>query len=118
MPRLQCLAVLTLVPVFAAGVMLFGSRRMLGRFLAIEDLPVAEDHVMRDAFPALTKFIVDDRDRLLVSALTAILDARADEAIVVGVLYGAGHMACVGRELARAGYRPRRAEWLTVFDFD
>lgn len=117
-PWLQRLAVLTLVPAFAAGMRVFGSRRVLSRFLAVEDLPTPESHALRDAFPALMTFIVDDRDRLLADALRAIMDARADEAITVGVVYGAGHMAGVVSELAQAGCRPRRAQWLTVFDFD
>lgn len=117
-PWLQRVAVLVLVPFFAVGLRVFGSRRMLARYLATEDLPTVEEHAVREAFPALTKFIVDDRDRLLASALAAILDARAGEAIVVAVVYGAGHMAAVVRELAGQGYRPRRAEWLTVLDFD
>jgi len=36
----------------------------------------------------------------------------------VAVVYGAGHMPGVVHHLATAyGYRPRDAEWLTVFDF-
>jgi hypothetical protein len=117
-PLVQRFAVLTLVPLFAVAFMLFGSRRVLARYLGTEDLPTVEDHAVREAFPALTKFIVDDRDQLLVNALISILDARADEPILVGVVYGAGHMAAIVRELAIHGYRPRRAEWLTVFEFD
>jgi len=116
-PWLQRLAVLSVVPVLALGLSIFGSRRMLGRFLATEDLPTPEDHELRDAFPALTKFLVDSRDTMLVDALVSIVNARANEPIVVGVLYGAEHMRTVVKELAKQGYRPRRAEWLTVFDF-
>jgi hypothetical protein len=117
-PLIQRLAVLTLVPVFALGLRIFGSRRVLGRFLATEDLPTLEDHAVREAFPALMKFIGDDRDAMLADALASILGARADEPIVVGVVYGAEHMRAVVKVLARHGYRPRRAEWLTVFDFN
>jgi len=42
---------------------------------------------VRQAFPALTNLIGDDRDRMLVRTLVSILS------------------------------RPRRAEWLTVFEF-
>ena len=36
----------------------------------------------------------------------------------VAVVLEAGHMPAVTRELYRQfGYRPRSAEWLTVFDF-
>ena len=88
MPWLQRVAVLVLVPFFAFGLRVFGRRRMLARYLAAEDLPTVEGHAVRKAFPAVTKFIVDDRDRLLASALAAIVAARAGEAIVVAVVSG------------------------------
>jgi hypothetical protein len=117
-PWVQRLAVFTLVPVFAVGMRIFGSRRVLGRFLATEDLPTWEDHAVREVFPALTKFIGDDRDKMLADALVSILTTRTDEEILVGVVYGAEHMRAVVKELALHGYRPRSAAWLTVFDFD
>ncbi len=116
-PLVHRLAVLALVPVFATAFRLFGSRRVMSRFLATDDLPTPEEHQIRQAFPALTNLIGDDRDRMLVRTLVSILSARADEPIVVAVVWGAGHMAAVIRELARYEYRPRRAEWLTVFEF-
>jgi hypothetical protein len=42
---------------------------------------------------------------------------RCQEPIEVAVVYGAEHMASVIRYLlGRYGYRPREAQWLTVFD--
>jgi hypothetical protein len=117
-PWMQRLAVLILVPVVAVGLRIFGSRRMLGRFLAREDLPAPDEHVAHEAFPALTKFVLDDRDKMLADALSGIVAARADEPILVGIVYGAEHMRPVVTKLATRGYRPRRAEWLTVFEFD
>jgi hypothetical protein len=36
----------------------------------------------------------------------------------IAVVYGAGHMPALTRYLvAKYGFRPREAEWLTVFDF-
>src|SRR5258708_2237702 len=117
-PWVHRVAVLTLIPVFALALKLFGSRRVLGRFLGRDDLPTPQDHGLRQAFPALTEMILDERDRLLVNALVSILAARRDQPIVVGVAYGAAHMTAVVRELAGHGYRPRRAEWLTGVDVD
>jgi hypothetical protein len=117
-PLVQRLAVLTLVPLFAVALRLFGSRRVLARYLGTDDLPTVEDHAAREAFPALTKFIVDDRDQLLINTLISFLVTCAAAPILVGVVYGAEHMIATVRELATHGYRPRRAEWLTVFDFD
>jgi hypothetical protein len=58
------------------------------------------------------------RDTLLADCLASIYNAHRDETFDVAVVYGAGHMPAITRELNRRfGYRPRRAEWLTVFDF-
>jgi hypothetical protein len=52
-----------------------------------------------------------------VAALVQIHLKRSGEPIDVAVVYGAGQMSAVARYLlARHGYRPREAEWLTVFD--
>jgi hypothetical protein len=117
-PWLHRLGVLVLVPVFALGFRLFGSRYMLGTCLATDDEPNELDEQVREMSPAMTKLIVDDRDRLLAEALDALVGARGAEPIVVGVVYGASHMPAVVRALAACGFKPRTAEWLTVFGYD
>jgi hypothetical protein len=116
-PWLQRAVIIGLVPVFAMAFRLFGDRRMLARYLATDDLPTAQEQQLHLTFPALTKLLLADRDRLLVRAIETILAARAAESINVGVLYGADHLPAVVRALAERGYRPRKAEWVTVFDF-
>jgi hypothetical protein len=44
------------------------------------------------------------------------LTERCDESIAVAVLYGADHIPAIAAGLMdRYRYRPRKAEWLTVF---
>ncbi len=58
------------------------------------------------------------RDGLLVDCLASIHEAHHNENINVAVVYGAEHMPAITHELLRRyGYRPRTAQWLTVFDF-
>jgi hypothetical protein len=117
-PALQQIAVYGLVPVVALGFWLVGSRRLLSRYLVAEDLPDLADGLAREHAPDLTELVVDKRDALLLAALDAIHAERSAEPIAVAVLYGARHMPAVAHQLlARYGYRPRAAEWLTVFEF-
>jgi hypothetical protein len=114
-PRLQ---VWCLVPVFAAGMALFGSRRFLARELgSLDDLPAREEWVP-EGFKTLEGLILDERDRLLLDALASIHEQRCHEPIAVAVVYGAQHMLAVVQSLsARFGYRPVGADWLEVFKF-
>jgi hypothetical protein len=51
-------------------------------------------------------------------ALASIYKERHHGEIDVAVVYGAGHMPVIAHAMQRRyGYRPRTAEWLTVFDF-
>ena len=106
------------VPVFAAGMLLFGTRRVLGRYLALDDLPTREQEITDAALEDVYGVIVRDRDALLIDALTSIHQEHAAEPIKVAVVYGAGHMPAVAAMLvSRLGYHARSAEWLTVFDY-
>ncbi len=117
-PLLHRLVMWCVAPLFAAGMMLVGTRRMLGRYLAVDDLPTREQELQREAFEDMDTVVVDERDALLVDALVSIHSQRSAEAVSVGVVYGAAHMPAVAAGLlARLGYRARSAEWLTVFGY-
>jgi hypothetical protein len=105
-----------LVPLFACGIALFGSRRFLARGLgSLDDLPAREERVP-EGFEDMERLIVDDRDKLLLDALASIHEQRCHEPIEVAVIYGAEHMRAVVHDLsARFGYRPVSADWLNVF---
>lgn len=116
--RLHRLLIVPAVPVFAVAMLLFGTRRVLGRYLALDDLPTREQEMAEAAFGDIDKVIVRDRDTLLIEELTSIHKERCAEAMKVAVVYGAGHMPAVAAVLvARLGYHARSAEWLTVFDY-
>jgi hypothetical protein len=117
-PILHRVLLLLLAPVVGAAFWLAGTRRMLARHAAIEDLPDATDVILRDKAQALTELLLDQRDALLAAALDEVLVQHRNESIDIAVVYGAGHMPGLTRYLAgKYGYRPRTAEWLTVFDF-
>jgi hypothetical protein len=117
-PPLHRLAVWWLVPLFALSFALLGTRRTLSRYLAHDDMPTPMEDLARHATPQLTELILDHRDRLLIDCLASIHHEHHSERLDVAVVYGAGHMPAITHELLRRyGYRPRSAEWLTVFDF-
>lgn len=118
LPLLQRLTVWTLTPAFAAAFTLLGTRRTLSRYLATDDLPTHLEEQARQAASNLTELILDHRDALLMDCLASVHQARKTEDIDVAVVYGAGHMPALTRQLLRRyGYRPHTAEWLTIFDF-
>lgn len=91
-----------------------GTRRMLAEHMAMNDLPEGLD--LEDLpFAGIEDLVVDQRDRRLVDALTAIDTERSGEDVTVGVVYGAAHMRAVIRTLWALGYRPGPGDWLTVF---
>jgi hypothetical protein len=117
-PILQRFVLLLVAPVMGAVFWLLGTRRMLARYAATEDLPDAAEIMVRDKAQALTELLLDRRDALLATALDDVLVQYADEPVDIAVVYGAGHMPALTRYLvAKYGFRPREAEWLTVFDF-
>ena len=117
-PILHRVLLLLVAPVAGAAFWLVGNRQMLARYAATEDLPDEASVMMRDTAPALTELLLDQRDALLSAALDEVLVQHRDEAIDIAVVYGARHMPALTRYLAaKYGFRPRTAEWLTVFDF-
>ena len=117
-PALHRVLLLLAAPVAGAVFWLAGTRRMLARHAATEDLPDAAEVMLRDKAPALAGLLLDQRDALLAAALDDILARHRDEAMDIAVVYGAGHMPGLTRYLAaRYGFRPRTAEWLNIFNF-
>ncbi|HEY1698818.1 MAG TPA: hypothetical protein VGG75_03765 [Trebonia sp.] len=117
-PLAQRLLVACLTPWAALSLALLGTRRTIGRYLAVDDLPTSLTEQVRDKLPDLTRLVLDERDQLLTDCLESVLATRQHEDIDVAVVYGAQHMPAVVRELSRRhGYRPRTADWITVLDF-
>ena len=113
------LGVWTLVPLYAMGMLFFGSREVVARNAEVDDLPTREEaEVSGDEHVApFWRLLVDDRDAHLLSALDRIHEERCGEAIQVGVVYGASHMPAVVHHLSRRfGYWAHDADWMIVFE--
>jgi hypothetical protein len=119
MPLMLRLLVWTVVPVYALGMLFFGSREVLARHAELDDLP-SREHVEMTGDQHIAPFdqlLVDGRDVHLLAALERIHEERCNEAIQVAIVYGAGHMPTVVRYLGqRFGYWASDAEWMTIFE--
>ena len=112
--RLQ-LAVL--VPVFVVYLFLFGTRETLAENIALDDLPSSDEILLSDEdFEPLDSLIIDERDRILNEHI-ARLDNQQQDAKLIGIVYGAGHMRSTMKFLMqKLNYRIAKAEWVKVFD--
>ena len=108
---------LVLIPVFVVYLFLFGTRETLAENIALDDLPSSEETLLRDEdFEPFDSFIVDERDRRL-SEHIARLEEEQQEAKLIGIVYGAGHMRSTMRFLMqKLNYRVASSEWVKVFD--
>jgi len=101
--------------VISTALAIAGPRVLCDKDLEIHDYAFTA----REAYAAdapLAHMLTDTRDRELPRALSRLHDQRHLEPIKVGVVYGAGHMPAVSQGLAeRHRYRPRTAEWMTVY---
>lgn len=109
------LALISNAEVVGTALAVGGPRVLCTKDLEIHDFPftVREEQILDTP---LAHMAMDARDQMLLEALARVHEARALEPIRVGVVYGAAHMPAVSNGLAdRFGYRPRDAEWMTVF---
>jgi hypothetical protein len=117
-PLWRRLAIWFQMPLAALSFALRGNRRTFSRYLDISDVPAFAEAQVQQRYPELVKTVLDDRDDLLADFLDSLCQTRKHEDIDIAVVYGAAHMRAVTRELFRRhGYRPRTADWITVFDF-
>lgn len=119
-PWLQRVTFALFVPFYILWMLCLGSRRVIAKHLAIDDLPSPKEQALADAandkFEAMNELVVDRRDRLLLDALEQIHHQHASEPIKVGVVYGAGHTVVIVRALHKQyGYITRSGEWLDLF---
>jgi hypothetical protein len=103
-----------MVPLLTVAMAVGGRNWLLRRNFEVSD---DSEPRMRSSF--LHRVILEERDELLVAAVTRIHEERNGEAIDVAVAYGAAHMPAVVQTLVgRLGYRPiRGGEWLLAIDF-
>lgn len=98
-----------MVPFFTIVMLASGRQWLLTQHFEVNDLSEVRVRMF-------SKVIIDERDEELIRHLDRIHEERHDEPITVAVVYGAGHMPAVIRALARLGYRPRSATWLTAIE--
>ena len=105
-----------LVPVFVLYLFLFGTRETLAENIALDDLPTSEEILSKDGdLESYDSLVVDERDRILIEHI-ARLDEQ-QEAKLIGIVYGAGHMRNTMRFLMqKLNYRIAGSEWVKIFD--
>jgi hypothetical protein len=70
---------------------------------------------MLPATESLRECIVHARDRRLVEHLRSELEESDGTAKRIAIVYGAGHMRAVIRELTSLGYHCSESKWVTIF---
>jgi hypothetical protein len=120
-PGWQRTVALAAFPLYGLHLMAFGSRHSLARGLEVNDTDWYERRAAAATGPGneLLTVVGEKRDRLLMTALEAVHDTCAGEAITVAVVYGAMHVPPITNGLrSRHDYSVRSAEWLTVFGLE
>ena len=114
------LALYILAPIIGLARRWFGSRATLAKDVSIEDAPSLKELLMWDPETAgLSRAVLEARDERLIERLREQLDRRPAEHARVAIIYGAGHMRPLVRELThRYGYYADHSEWLTIFTAD
>ena len=105
-------------PLYGIWMRLFGTREMIAKRQAMEDLRTNEEMIM-DGDPdieALNEAMLDARDARFVEHLKAEIDAPRTPSQHVAVVCGAAHVRAIIRALSlQCGYVARDGEWMTVF---
>jgi hypothetical protein len=115
LPLAERAAINTAAPLFGLYLRLFVSRERLARQLELND-----DTMIDNWRPetGVDRLITNDRDALLVEAVTKIHEERRNEPVDVAVVYGADHVPPLVTYLMSAlDYVVTDAEWITVFDY-
>jgi len=109
------LALVTSAHVITAALAIAGPRVLCSKDLEVHDFAFTVREEQLADTPA-AHAVLDARDQKLLQELVRLHEQRCQEPITVGVVYGAGHMPAVCNGLTeRYRYRPREAEWMTVF---
>ncbi|WP_189267776.1 hypothetical protein [Streptomyces fuscichromogenes] len=115
LPRWMYVLLMISAPVMGLVFALRGPRAFFDEDLEVEDLPSTLRAEMLADHP-VDHAMSDRRDQRLLDALGEIHTERGSESIRVAVVYGAGHVPAIVSGLwDRYAYRPREAEWLTVY---
>jgi len=106
-----------MLPIYVVYMFLFGTREMIAKNIALDDLPSSEEIMSDDDdFEQFDSLIIDERDRKLIEHIVR-LDAEKQGHQQIGIVYGARHMRSTTHFLMqKLNYRIVKAEWVKVFD--
>jgi hypothetical protein len=109
------LAVYLISPLIGLHRRWFATRESIAKGMSMDDQPSQKELVeWSPEGGAITEAILNSRDERLLDRLREQLSGEPTARIAV--VYGAGHMRAVVRELtARQGYMTGQSDWLTVF---
>ena len=109
-----------IVYVYAMALGLSGRFRMtrlrLAKIVPLDDAPTLRELAQSPEAGALSEAILDARDRRLLERLRECIGETHGAKRAIAVVYGAGHMRAVIRELTdKLGFHTGKTEWMTVF---
>jgi hypothetical protein len=106
------------VPICILYLLIFGSRKTLSEYIALEDQPSDDEIFSSDEdLEKWEGLLVDERDRLLIEQISKLEKEENCTPQLVGIVYGAGHMRNTMTFLMQTlKYRIVKSEWVKVFD--
>jgi hypothetical protein len=103
-------------PVYGLYQRWFGSRASLAHGHALDDLPSRSETLSwTPEFASYDAAMVDKRDARLIELMGAYIESEPTASRRLAVVYGAGHMRAVIRELSRRGFHCVDSEWMLIF---
>jgi hypothetical protein len=104
-----------LAPLVGLQRRLFASRESLIGKQSLEDRRSQEEILSwSPRFEPVTHSLLHARDKRLIECLAAELEVASGEAKRIAIVYGAGHMRAVLRELDRRGFKCTDSSWRTI----
>ena len=118
LPLFFRLQLFVMVPIFVIYLFLFGTREVLAKNIALDDLPTSDEIISEDEdFEQLDALIIDERDRKLIEHIAKLEEQQNEDWQQVGIVYGARHMrSTIAFLMQKLNYRIAQAEWVKVFD--
>lgn len=104
-------------PLFGLYLRYFGTRRTIAWGLGMNLRKSRADNLRDGDDGKIRALLLDWRNRCLIRVIDQQRRKHRDGEVSIAVLYGAGHMRAVLRNLLdECGYRVAKAEWTTVFE--
>ncbi len=103
-------------PTYALYCRWFGSRALLAKGHALDDLPSREETLgWTPEYASFDEATLIARDKRLVEVMGDYIDAAPTEPRQLAIVYGALHMRAVIKELTRRGFHCADSEWRLIF---